>query len=230
VSDREPELPDWSGIPDPLSGRAPLPPPPSVIVTRAGPSRAELSRARWVAALVGGGWIAAQLAVTGLRGDFAQVPLGYTLALGVAPVLAGLLCLFAAITPGRLGLGARVTLLAALALSFPALFGLANYAFSPPYPGAPLGELMHGVFCFNIALAWTLLPLIAAGFALRSTFVTRAVWRSALVGAGAGLIVAATSMLRCPLSGVLHNTLSHGGAVVASAILGALVLSRVTRA
>ena len=66
--------------------------------------------------------------------------------------------------------------------------------------------------------------------ALRNTFVTRAVWRSALVGAGAGLIVAATSMLRCPLSGAWHNTFSHAGAVVASAILGALVLSRITRA
>lgn len=230
MSDREPELPDFSGIPDPLGGRAPLPPPPSIIVTRPGPSRAELTRSRWVAALVGAGWIAAQLAVTGLRGDFARVPLAYTLALGVAPLLAGLLCLFAAITPGRMGLGARVTLLATLALTFPLLFGFTNYAFSPPYPEAPLGELMHGVFCFNIALAWTVLPLIAAGFALRNTFVTRAVWRSALVGAGAGLIVAATSMLRCPLSGAWHNTFSHAGAVVASAILGALVLSRITRA
>jgi hypothetical protein len=183
-----------------------------------------------VAALVGGGWIAAQLAVAGLRGDFARVPVAYTLAFGVAPILAGLLCLFAAITPGRLGLGARVTLLASLSLAFPALFAVCNYAFSPPYPEAPLGLFMNGVFCFNIAIAWTLLPLIAAGFALRSTFVTRAVWRSALVGAGAGLIVAATSMLRCPLSGSLHNAFSHGGAVIASALLGAFVLSRITRA
>ena len=230
MTDREPELPDFGKIPDPLGGGAPLPPPQRFAPARPGPSRAELTRARWVAALVGGGWIAAQLAIAGLRGDFARVPVAHTLALGVAPVFAGLLCLFAAVTPGRLGLGARAAVLAALALAFPASFMVVNYALSPPYPEAPLGVFMNGVFCFNIALAWTLLPLIAAGFALRGAFVTRAVWRSALVGAGAGLVVAATSMLRCPLSGALHNTFSHGGAVVASALLGAFVLSRVTRA
>jgi hypothetical protein len=137
--------------------------------------------------------------------------------------------LLAALSPGRLGLGARVTLLAALALALPVAFTASSYALSPPYPDAPLGSFKHGVFCFNIAIAWTLLPLIAAGLALRSTFVSRAVWRSALIGLGAGLIVATTSMLRCPLSGAWHMALSHGGAVMASAVLGAFVLSRVTR-
>jgi len=230
VPDREPDLPDLSGIPDPWGGGAPPTAPPAALPVRPGPSRAELSRARLVALVVAGSWIGVQLGIAGLRGDFARVPLGYTLAFGVAPIVAGLLCLFAAITPGRLGLGARVALLATLALGFPALFVVASYVYSPPYPDAPLGVFMNGVFCFNIALAWTLLPLIAAGFALRGTFVTRAVWRSALVGSGAGLVVAATSMLRCPLSGVLHNTFSHGGAVVAAALLGAFVLSRITRA
>jgi hypothetical protein len=226
----DPVLPDLRGIPDPWGGSLPPTPLPAALPARPGPSRAELSRARLVALLVGGGWIAAQLGIAGLRGDFARVPAGYTLAFGVAPIIAGLLCLFAAIAPGRLGLGVRVTLLATLALAFPALFAVASYLYSPPYPEAPLGVFMNGVFCFDIALAWTLLPLIAAGFALRGTFVTRAVWRSALVGAGAGLVVAATSMLRCPLSGALHNTFSHGGAVVAAALLGAFVLSRITRA
>jgi hypothetical protein len=197
---------------------------------RPGPARSEVGRARRVALLVGASWIATQLGIAGIRGDMAQVPLGYTLAFGVGPVVAGVLCLVAAVTPGRLGLGARVTLLATLAIAFPASFVIGSWLFSPAYPGAPLGVFANGVFCFNIALAWTLLPLIAAGFALRHSFVTRAAWRSALVGAGCGLVVAATSMLRCPLSGVWHNTFSHGGAVVASALLGALVLSRVTRA
>jgi hypothetical protein len=111
----------------------------------------------------------------------------------------------------------------------PVAFMVSSFALSPPYPEAPLGLFKHGVFCFNIAIAWTLLPLVAAGVALRSSFVSRAVWRSALVGLGAGLIVATTSMLRCPLSGAWHMALSHGGAVLASALLGAFVLSRVTR-
>jgi len=230
VTDRDPELPDFSRIPDPLAGRPPLPLVKPSRPARSGPARGELARGRRVALLLATGWIAAQLAITGIRGDIARVPLGYALAFGVAPIVAGLLCLVAAVTPGRLGVGARVALLAALAVAFPAIFGVASYVFSPPYSEAPLGVFANGVFCFNIAIAWTLLPLIAAGFALRQTFVSRAVWRSALVGAGAGLIVAATSMWRCPLSGAFHNAFSHGGAVVASALLGALVLSRVTRA
>jgi hypothetical protein len=230
VTEPNPDFPDLSGIPDPLSDEQRSRPAVPSLPLRPGPSRTELTRARRVAMLVAAGWIGTQLAIAGIRGDIARVPLGYTVAFGVAPVFAGVLCLFAAVSPGRLGLGARVTVLASLALAFPALFVVANYVFSPPYPDAPLGVFANGVFCFNIAMAWTLLPLVAAGFALRGTFVTRATWRSALVGAGAGLVVAATSMLRCPLSGAWHNGLGHGGAVIASALLGALVLSRVTRA
>jgi hypothetical protein len=220
--------PDLDRIPDPLSAAPPMAlaaPAPA----RSGPTRAELRRARKLAVLVGGGWLAGQLAITGIRPDMAKVPLGYTLACGVAPLVAGLICLLAALSPGRLGLGPRVGVLAALALVAPLTFALSGYTLSPPYPEAPLGSFKHGVFCFNIAIAWTLLPLIAAGLSLRSSFVSRAAWRSSLIGAGAGLIVATTSMLRCPLSGAWHMALSHGGAVVASALLGAFVLARATR-
>jgi hypothetical protein len=220
---------DFEQIPDPLGQRSAAPAPAPPLRTRAFRNRDEARRGFRLALLLGAGWIAGQLAITGIRSDMASVPLGYQLACGVAPFVSGLSCLVAALSPGRLGLGARVTLLAALALALPLTFTLSNYALAPPYAEAPLGSFKHGVFCFNVAIAWTLLPLIAAGIALRSSFVSRAVWRSALVGLGAGLIVATTSMLRCPLSGAWHMALSHGGAVVASALLGALVLSRVTR-
>jgi hypothetical protein len=171
----------------------------------------------------------AQLGVAGIREDMRQVPLLYTVVLGVAPAVAGLLCIVAAASPGRMGLGIRVGALAGLALVLPLGFMLSGYALSPPYLDAPAGAFKHGIFCFNIALAWTAVPLVAAGLALRGAFVTRAGWRSALVGAGAGLVVAATSFLRCPLSSPWHVALSHGGAVVACALLGAFVLARVTR-
>lgn len=226
----EPELPDFESIPDPFAGSAALPPRPRPELSTRAPTRRGLTRGRRIALLVSAGWIGAQLAASGLRGDMARVPLGYTLGFAVVPVVAGLVCLAAATTPGRLGLGARVILLATLALALPATFAVVSYVFSPPYAGAPAGDFKYGVVCFNVALAWTLLPLIAAGFALRGTFVTRGTVRSALVGAGAGLVVSATSMLRCPLSDSWHMALAHGGAVVAAALLGATVLARVTRA
>jgi hypothetical protein len=220
--------PDFEQIPDPIVAEphAPRFAPPAGAVA---PTRGEARRAGQLALLVGSGWVAGQLAITGIRPDMARVPLGYVLTCGAMPFVAGAVCLVASLHAGRLGLGARVGLLAALALVAPILFTASSYALSPPYPEAPLGSFKNGVFCFNIAIAWTLLPLIAAGMALRSRFVSGAAWRSALVGLGAGLIVATTSMLRCPLSGAWHMALSHGGAVVASALLGAFVLARVTR-
>jgi hypothetical protein len=230
VTDPEPKLPDFESIPDPYAPSTALPPRPKPELSSRGPTRRDRTRGRRIAFLVSAGWIGAQLAVTGVRGDFSRVPLGYTLGFAVVPVVAGLVCLAAAMTPGRLGLGARVTLLATLALALPAAFAGVSYVFSPPYAGAPAGDFKHDVLCFNVAVAWTLLPLAAAGLALRGTFVARAGVRSALVGAGAGLVVSATSMLRCPLSDSWHMALSHGGAVIAAALLGATVLARFTRA
>ena len=230
MTERPPEFPDFEDIPDPSLESAPLPPRPRPEPSSRAPTRRELGRGRRIALLVSASWICAQLAVAGVRGDMARVPLGYTFGFAVVPVVAGLVCLAAATTPGRLGLGARVSLLATLALALPATFAVMSYFFSPPYPGAPQGEFKYGVLCFNVAIAWTLLPLVGAGIALRGTFVTRATVRSALVGTGAGLVVSATSMLRCPLSDAWHMALSHGGAVIATALAGATVLARVTRA
>lgn len=216
-------------IPDPLAGQDPVPA-AEVRPPERRRTRKDTARARKIGLAVGSAWLGAQLLVTGIRPDFGHVPLSYWIEFGVAPLAAGALCFVAALSSGRIGVGQRVTLLATLSLLAPLLYTLSGYFLSPPYADAPLGDFKHGVFCLNIALAWTLLPLLAAGFALRRSFVGRSVLRSALIGAGAGLIVSVTSTLRCPLSGALHVALSHGGAVIVTALLGALLLSRVTRA
>jgi hypothetical protein len=229
MTDHEPELPDFTRIPEPwphaplaTALQAPRPSPPSR-------TRSESVRGRRTGLWVAAGWLVAQLGVSGIRGDMQQVSLSYALVLGAAPAAAGLLCVVAAASPGRMGLGMRVGALAGLAVVLPLGFMLSGYALSPPHPDPGEKAFKYGVFCFNVALAWTTVPLVAAGLALRGAFVTRATWRSALVGAGAGLVVAATSFLRCPLSSTGHVTLSHGGAVVASALIGAFLLARATR-
>jgi hypothetical protein len=183
-----------------------------------------------VALAVSLGWLFGQLVVLGVRGDFSHVPAGYVAALGVAPVVAGALCLAAAVSAGRLGVGQRAGLLAGLALVTPLAFILGALLGPAPYPGAPAGSFVDGVACFHIAVAWTVLPLVLAGFALRGTFVAQSVWRSATVATAAGLVAAAVITLHCPVAGAVHVGLGHGGAILASALLGALVLSRVTRA
>jgi hypothetical protein len=215
-------------IPDPLAGLVALP--AEVRPPERRPTRKDHARARRVGLAVGSAWLAAQLLVAGIRPDVEHVPLSYWIEFGVAPLAAGALCFVAALSSGRIGAGQRVTLLATLSLLAPLLYTLSGYLLAPPYAGAPIGDLKHGVSCLNVALAWTLLPLLAAGVALRRSFIGRPVLRSALLGAGAGLIVSVISTLRCPLSGALHVALSHGGAVIVTALLGAVLLSRVTRA
>lgn len=231
MSDIPPTLPPFDGIPDPLPDALPrLPALPSATVRRPSRTRAELGRARTVALVVSGGWFTGQLLLLGVRGDFAELPLGYVVAFGVAPIVAGAACVLAAESAGRLGLGARVGLLAALSLLSPAAFVLGALLAPAPYAAAATGDFRDGAFCFHMALAWTVLPLLAAGLALRGTFVGRAGWRSAALGAGAGLLAAAAITLHCPLPGPVHVGLGHGGAALASALLGGFVLSRVTRA
>ncbi len=231
MSDVPPTLPAFDGIPDPLSDVAPpLPPLPPVRALRPSRTRAEVSRARALALLVSFGWLLGQLLVLGVRGDLAHVPVSYLVAFGPLPVVAGALCLLAASSAGRLGVGARTGMLAVLALLSPLAFVLGASLAPMPYPEAAVGSIKDGVVCFNIAVAWTLLPLLLAGFALRGMFVGRSAWRSAALGTGAGLFAAATCTVHCHLSGPFHVGFGHGGAIVASALVGAFVLSRVTRA
>ncbi|HET9955075.1 MAG TPA: hypothetical protein VFQ61_11250 [Polyangiaceae bacterium] len=192
-------------------------------------TRTELQRARWIAVCGSLLWLGMQLGLSGIRGDMSRVPWGYTLALVGLPCVAGIGCIAVALAPGRLGLGLRTGLLMMLALLCPAGFLLVGGLQPLPYPEVPLGNFQFGLLCFNVAMGWTLLPLVLAAYALKNSFVGRAGYRSALVGGGIGLIVASASALRCPLSAVSHVVFSHGGAVIASALLGAYALSRVTR-
>jgi hypothetical protein len=221
------DLATLESIPDPLAGATPNPSPQRA--TSPGPARGALQRRRWLALLFCVGWFAAELSLSGVRGDMARLPGGYVVALIALPFAAGALCLALALASGRTGLGLRALWLTSVALGAPFAYVVAGGLWPMPYPEAPRGNLAFGVLCFHLAIAWTVPPFIAAGIALSRAFVTRAGARGALLGAAAGLCVAALSGLRCPLSDPAHIVLSHGGAVVVSAALGAWLLARVTR-
>ena len=91
------------------------------------------------------------------------------------------------------------------------------------------GTLEDAAYCFNVMLAWASVPLVAAAFALRRSFVGRAGWRSALIGIGAGLVSASVMNLHCSLSDAMHMTLGHGLAVVLAGVAGAFGLERALR-
>jgi hypothetical protein len=231
MSDSPPTLPPFERIPDPLEGAAPdLPPLPPLRAFPRSRTRDELRRAVATALVLGTAWLGGQLALMGIRGDLAQLPRGYLLAFGVLPVIAGVLCLLSAVSAGRLGLGARTALLAGLSLFTPLAFVFGAALGPLPYAGAAEGDFRDGVVCFHLVVAWTLVPLVLAGFALRATFVGRAGFRAAALGSGAGLLAAAAITWHCSIPGSLHVGFGHGGAILASVLLGALVLARVTRA
>ncbi len=228
------KMPNFDDIPDvPSRPRDSRPRAPGFVTAarlRAPPAtRAELGKRRRAAIALSVAWLTVQFLAFGLRGDLARLSLGYVLGLIVAPLSAGVLAIVAAAQQGQLGLGARPLSIVMLALMCPLVFLVAGLAVPAPYRHGETGNLMFGAYCLNSTLAWALLPIASAAVVLRGAFAAGAIWRSALLGGGCGLVAAALFTLHCPVVGKTHIVVAHGGAVLVSAVLGGLVFSRFTR-
>src|SRR5262249_52999733 len=123
-----------------------------------------------------------------------------------------------------------VALIGTVAILPPLMLLAAVIATAPAVPGGNPGAPIEIAYCFNVTLGFALLPMLAAGVALRRSFVGLAGWRSALVGSAAGLAGAALVNLHCDRVGALHIALGHIGAAVAIALVGAFVLAQATKA
>jgi hypothetical protein len=227
------ELPDFSDVPDVPSAPARK----LELVQRLGAgarlgtarTRAEVRRRRLLALGVVVLWALAQVAALGVRFDFAKLSFAYVACTFLLPLALGSLGLAIAVQPGRLGLGARGGLLAGLVVLGPlSVIGTA-LLLPEPYAGGLTGDRVSLFLCGNLALGWAAVPIVAAAFALQGAFAAGAVWRSALVGVACGLGAAVAAQVRCPITGGAHIALAHGGVVVLSALLGALLLPRATK-
>jgi hypothetical protein len=176
-------------------------------------------------------WLVAHLSVYGLRGDLQHLPPPY-LALQVGlPALLGALSLWLALAPGRLGLGLRVPVLAALAVLGPLSFWLLAAGVPAPYAESPLANFwLSSLLCLDLTLAWAAAPLLLAALVLRRAFPSAALWRSALVGAAVGLSCGAAINLHCPSVNQAHLLAGHGVPIALATLLGGLVVSRWSRA
>ncbi len=175
-------------------------------------------------------WVAAHLTIYGLRGDLQRLPALYlSLQVGL-PALLGALSLWAALAPGRLGLGLKVSALSALALLGPLTFWLLAAALPAPYPDSPPPSFwLSALLCMDITLAWAAAPLLLAALALRRAFPSAALWRSALVGAAVGLLCGAAINLHCARGTSSHLLVGHGLPIALATLLGGLVVSRWAR-
>jgi hypothetical protein len=83
--------------------------------------------------------------------------------------------------------------------------------------------------CVSFALIQSMIPMAMALFALKRVVFVGS-WRiGAALGAAAGALAGFILHLLCPVSSAVHVVLAHGGGVVACALVGAAVASRVLR-
>jgi hypothetical protein len=220
----------FSEIPDPtVTGTAPLPLRFPALDEM--PERATVRRRRLLALTGSVAWLAAHLAVYGIRSDLHSLPVPYVAAQVFLPFLVAAGSLVVALGSGKLGLGWKIGLVSALAVLGPLTFCL--IALGAPVPGEftnDAGSLLAMFVCFDITVAWIAVPLLFAALSLRAAFAGGARWRSALVGAGIGLSAGATMNLHCPNVASLHVLFGHGLPVIVATLLGAAVLTYRARA
>jgi hypothetical protein len=120
--------------------------------------------------------------------------------------------------------------IAALVFLGPLSFSLSALAMPAPRGHAGDASLLPVLVCLDITLLWAALPLVAAAVSLRRAFSGGAVWRSALIGAAAGLFSGATMNLHCPNVAPLHMMLGHGVPVIVGGLVGAFIIARWLRA
>lgn len=195
------------------------------------PTRSTARRRRLAALGVSLAWLGCHLAVFGLREDMGQLPAGYLAAQVGAPLLLGVSCLLVALAPGKLGLGLGAGLIAGMALLGPVAFWLLALGVPAPYPRESAFDFSVGaLLCLDLTLSWAALPLLVVALAVRRGFAGHAVGRSALVGAGLGLLSGATINLHCENVDPWHMAAGHGVPVLMAALVGALLIVRWARA
>jgi hypothetical protein len=217
------EIPDTAAV-----AARPLPPKPALAPA---PARKAVERRRFAALGVSALWLGLNLALFGLRGDLRALPAPYLEAQLLLPAVLAASCLALALASGRLGLGLGRRIVAALVFTAPLVFCM--LACATPLPDAHdagNASLIPLFVCMNLTFVWATPPLLLAARALRGAFPTASRWRGGLVGAAVGLFAGTTINLHCSNVAHVHLLFGHALPVVVATLLGALLVSRWTRA
>lgn len=229
MSSAEEKAREFLAIPDPLAGRSPARPlaPLSPAALGSGgpsPTRADMARRRRVALGLGALWALLIPLVFGLRGDLASPPVLLQVLL---PALLACAALWTSQRPRR-GLGPSAVEILALGAASSALF-VATALLAPcEQRGATL--VQNALVCGGIELAFSVVPVLLAAWALRRSAVVGPAARGAAVGLAVGFATATALTLHCPQFDGLHVLLGHGLPVLLALGLAALSLRRALRA
>lgn len=208
----------FTDVPDPVV-TAPRPPrvvPPAT----ASPTRGTM-RARRLAALgLTLAWFVVMLLVLGMSTSMTMMHLSLY---AVVPALFGAIALAVALRSGPSGLGSKSRTFQITTLVFPVLLALVVLL----GPRIEHDGFSRAAFvCGDIVLFLGIVPLATALYALRRFCVTGAVWRSALVGLGIGLVAASVNALHCSNVDAMHVAIGHLWPVPVFVLVATLVLRR----
>lgn len=100
----------------------------------------------------------------------------------------------------------------------------------PTVPGVSLNYgtkmFLHGHWCLEIGVATALVPVALGALCLRGAIPVGSRWVAAALGAGGGGLGGLVLHLHCHVTDPLHQGVVHGGVVVVSALLSALIVPR----
>lgn len=214
-------------------GQARLTPPPlpdalQAELSELRPTRPRSPRRRFVAlGLVSLAYCASLLLTMELRPDLWELPRPWLVLYCAAWLVAFVALGWLAVVPGpgrimpdwrRAGVAAALAGIGFVAAGF--LFE------QPPPPGSPASRGGLGLGCVALGVVTALVPVALGALLLRGRVPVGSRWAGAGMGAAGGSLGGLLLHLYCPLGHGLHLGLSHGGVVVVSAILGAVLIPR----
>lgn len=208
----------FANVPDPVT--AAPPPPAAVAPSETSPTRGAMRTRRLLAVGLSVAWFAVMLVALGFSTTLDPMHLSLY---GVVPAAFGAIALAIALRSGKSGLGEKSRTFQLVTVVLPVISVLVVLL----GPRVEHDGFARAAFvCGDIVLLLGVVPLCVATYALRRFSVTGAVWRSALVGLGIGLVTASINALHCSNVDAMHVAVGHLWPVPIFVLVATFVLRR----
>ena len=171
----------------------------------------------------------ALVAVLRLRGDAHELPLMWMIVTALAWGVGLVVPLYLAIVPRRGAVMPRWRVAGIAAAVFAVGFVIVGLSIHPDGPSSQhygWARFHRGHICMEIGLVSALVPVGLGALVLRGALPVGARWAAAALGAAGGGLGGLVLHLHCPVADGIHLGLVHGGVVVVSALLAALIVPR----
>jgi hypothetical protein len=202
-------------IPDPAAHLAGVAVPPAAVPTQRSLTRDDRRVRVRAVSLVAVAWVAAALALFGVRSDIASIGVAAPI---VAWVLGGAVVLGVVLRPRERGLPAGVRAVQHAIWVVPAAYVLVAALVAAPTEGPLTWASIRGCLCLSSVMA--LGPLVAGALLLRGAFPSAPGWRGAAVGGLLGLAGSIGVHAHCPVQGLGHLLAAHGATIAIAAVAG----------